>query len=143
MRGNRGFTLLELLVVVLIIAILATFVGVQVAGHPAQARITAAKAQMVVFRSALGVYRMHHGAVPTAAQGLAALCERPVVPPVPENYPADGYIESRRVPPDPWGRPYVYLSPGPEGQPFEIISYGGEGEPGGEGENADIVLSLL
>ena len=143
MRGRRGFTLLELLVVVLIIAILATFVGVQVAQYPAQARVTAAKAQLTVFRSALGQYRMHNGTVPTAAQGLAALCEKPTLPPVPDNYPAEGYLESRRVPTDPWGRPYVYLAPGPEGQPYEIVSYGADVEPDGEGEDTDLYLSRL
>jgi general secretion pathway protein G len=69
---------------------------------------------------------------------LAALCEKPVRPPVPQKYLDGGYLESRQVPPDPWGRPYVFLAPGPDGEAFEIISYGADGEPGGEGENADI-----
>lgn len=141
--GQHGFTLLEILVVVLIITILATVVGVNVAKHPGQARVTAARAQMVVLRNALGLYRMNHGAVPTPAQGLAALCEKPTASPVPENYPAEGYLESSKLPADPWGRPYAYMVPGPKGQPFEIICYGADGEPGGEGEAADIVLSEL
>ena len=143
MNKRAGFTLLEILVVVLIITILATIVGVKVAQHPGQARVAAARAQMVVFRNALGLYRMNHGSVPTAAQGLAALCAKPSAPPVPDNYPPEGYLEGGKVPLNPWGHPYAYLVPGPRGQPFEIVSYGADGEPGGEGENADILLSEL
>jgi general secretion pathway protein G len=143
MRRKRGFTLLELLVVLAIIAILGAYVGVQVAQFPAQARITAAKAQLKTFHQALGLYRQRHSAVPTAAQGLRALVACPTFPPVPENYPAEGYLDSRRLPADPWGRDYVYVVPGPEGLPYDIISYGADGEPGGDGDAADLVLSQL
>jgi general secretion pathway protein G len=140
---QRGFTLIEILVVVLIITILAAIVGVRVADQPGLARQAAARAQLGVFRTALSVYRMNHGQVPTAAQGLDALCRKPTRPPVPTGYPEEGYLESRVVPLDPWGKPYVYLSPGPDRLPYDIVTYGGDGEPGGDGENADLSVSRL
>jgi len=137
-RWVGGFTLLEILVVVMIITILATIVGINVAHEPGRARIAAARTQMGIFRNALQLYRMDQGSYPTQAQGLRALCERPQIPPIPSKYPADGYLESRNLPLDPWGHDYVYLIPGPEGAPYEIISYGADGEIGGEGEAADL-----
>lgn len=142
--ANRcGFTLLEILVVVLIITILTTVVGVRLANQPGEARVAAAKAQVVVFRSGLNMYRMKHGRLPTLVQGLQALCEKPVAPPVPSDYPPAGYLESPNLPNDPWGQPYVYLVPGPGNLPYDIVSYGGDGEPGGEGEDADLILSEM
>lgn len=135
---RAGFTLLEILVVVLIITILATIVGVRVANRPAEARATAAHAQIVNFKNALQLYRLDNGRFPTTQQGLAALCEKPQAEPIPRRYREEGYLDSRHVPPDPWRSPYVYLSPGPDGAPFVIVSYGGNGEPGGEGEDTDI-----
>ena len=143
MRTQSGFTLVELLVVVLIIAILATYVGVNIAREPGKARKTAAVAQIKTFKAALEMYRMEHGKLPTQEQGLKALCERPTLPPTPENYPPDGYLESRRLPLDPWGHEFVYLVPGPQGMSFEIISYGADGQEGGTGDNADLVSSEL
>ncbi len=143
MRRSEGFTLLELLVVVVIITILATIVGVKVAQRPAQARVAAAKAQIANFRTALQMYRMDNGRLPTVEQGLKALCQKPAIAPVPERYPEGGYLESRKVPLDPWGREYVYIVPGPDGEPYEIISYGADGEPGGDGEAADISSAAL
>ena len=135
---KKGFTLLEVLVVVLIITILATVVGVNISREPGRARSAAARAQIGAFKTALQLYRMNHGFLPTQEQGLEALVRRPETPPVPQNYPDDGYLDSSEVPLDPWGRPYIYLAPGTRGQSFEIISYGADGEPGGEGEAADI-----
>lgn len=142
-RCKSGFTLLEILVVVLIITILATVVGVKVAGKPGEARIATAESQIVNFRTALNLYRMDNGRLPTAAQGLVALVEKPVMQPVPEKYPSGGYLESLNLPTDPWGSPYVYIVPGPSGIPYDIISYGADTEPGGTGEEADIVLSQM
>ena len=133
-----GFTLLEILVVVMIITILATIVGVNVAREPGRARVAASKAQIGVFKHALQLYRMEQGHYPTQEQGLGALCEKPRVAPVPERYPEDGYLDSRNLPKDPWGHDYVYLLPGPDGAPYEIVSYGADGEIGGEGEGADV-----
>ncbi len=137
-RRRGGFTLMEILVVVMIISILATIVGVQVIPRLGEAKQSAARAQMAAFEQALGVYRLHHGRYPTREQGLAALCRKPTVPPIPENYPAEGYLDSSEVPLDPWGRAYVYFIPGSDGRPYEIVSYGADGEPGGEGENAEV-----
>lgn len=138
-----GFTLLEILVVVLIITILATVVGVHVAREPGKARVSVARANIVMLREALQLYRMHHGIYPTQEQGLTALVRCPEIPPVPQGYPDEGYLVSRNVPPDPWGNPFVYLVPGAEGQPFELISYGADGEPGGVGEFADLTSADL
>jgi general secretion pathway protein G len=137
-RQVRGFTLLELLVVVMIIGILGTIVALNVAKEPGRARVTAARAQLGIFRQALQIYQMDQGAYPTQEQGLRALCERPVIPPLPIRYKEGGYLESRNLPKDPWNRDYIYLVPGPDGAPFEIVSYGADGEIGGEGEAADI-----
>jgi len=138
MNDRTGFTLLEILVVVLIITILATVVGVNVARRPQEARFAAATAQIRTFKTALQLYRMEQGCLPTQEQGLSALCVEPVVRPMPENYPEEGYLGSRNLPRDPWKNDYVYLVPGSDGEPYEILSYGADGEPGGEGEQADI-----
>ena len=132
------FTLLEILVVVLIITILATFVGVNLVKEPGRARTANATAQITTFRTALQLYRMDNGFYPTMRQGLDALCEKPGTPPIPAKFREGGYLESRNFPLDPWSNEYVYLVPGPDGEPYEIISYGSDGEPGGEGEDADI-----
>ena len=136
--ARRGFTLLEILVVVLIITILATIVGVNVAKEPGKARAAAARAQLQTLRTALQLYRMEQGGFPTQEQGLNALCQKPTLPPVPERYPEGGYLDSRLVPIDPWGHEYVYLLPGSGGEPYEIVSYGSDGEPEGVGEAADL-----
>jgi len=143
MNVKDGFTLLEILVVVLIITILATVVGVNVAREPGRARVAAATAQIGAFRTALQLYRMDNGHQPTQEQGLTALCEKPSVKPVPKKYPEGGYMASRNLPLDPWGHDYVYLIPGSNNDAYEIISYGADGEPGGTGEAADISSSDL
>lgn len=142
-ESRSGFTLLEILVVVLIITILATIVGVNVAKEPGKARIAAAKAQIVAFTSALGRYRMDSSMIPTEEQGLQSLCVEPTVQPIPASYPSEGYLTSRNLPRDPWGNEYVYRSPGPDGLAYEILTYGADGEPGGEGEDADVRSSEM
>jgi len=143
MNARSGFSLIEILVVVLIISVLAAVVAVNVVKEPGRARVAAAKAQLVIFRTALQLYRMDNGRLPTQGQGLKALVERPTVAPVPRNFRPEGYLESRNLPLDPWSNPYVYLLPGSDGSPYEIISYGAEGEPGGTGEAADISTASL
>ena len=139
MSGERcGFTLVELLVVVLIISILATVVAVNIFNEPGKAKRAAAKAQIVAFKTALSIYKMDHGFLPTAQQGLHALVKKPASAPVPVQYPSDGYLEIRTLPVDPWHHDYVYLVPGSRGERYEIISYGADGEPGGEDEDEDI-----
>ena len=142
-NSRSGFSLLEILVVVLIITVLATVVGVSVVKEPGRARVAAAKAQLVTFRTALQLYRMDNGRLPIQAQGLKALVERPTVAPVPRNHRPEGYLESRNLPSDPWDSPYLYLIPGSDGSPYEIVSYGSDGEPGGSGEAADISTASL
>jgi general secretion pathway protein G len=143
MSEKKGFTLVELLVVVLIIAILATYVGVNIAREPGRARMTAAVTQIKTLRSALEIYRLEQGRLPTQEQGLKSLCEKPTLSPIPVTYPADGYLDSRKLPLDPWGHEYAYLVPGPRGTTFEIISYGADGQEGGDGDNADLLCSEL
>ena len=139
MKTKAGFTLLEILVVVLIITILSTIVGVRVAREPGRARQAAALAQVRAFKVGLQMYRVDHSMLPTQRQGLDALCRRPTSSPVPGgSYPEEGYLESRNVPQDPWGNDYVYLVPGRDGSSVEVLSYGADGEPGGEGEAADV-----
>lgn len=134
---RRGFTLIEILVVIVVIAILATLVAPNVFQHVGTAKSTTAKSQIEMIASALDAYRLDTGAYPTTAQGLQALQEIPSIDP-PANW--RGPYLRKAVPLDPWGRPYVYLSPGevnPTG--FDLFSYGADGQLGGEGENADIV----
>ncbi len=144
MRNHSGgFTLIEILVVVLIISILAGIVGVGVLRHPGAAKVTAAKLQIKTFKNALQLYKMEQNRFPTQVQGLEALCVKPSVAPMPESYPDDGYLDSRNLPKDPWGRPYIYIVPGRSNEPYEIISYGSDREPGGTDDAADISSSDL
>ena len=143
MRTGRGFTLIEVLVVVLILSVLAGIVGVSVWGHLSTGRQAAARVQIKTFKMALNSYRADSGIYPTQEQGLNALCRKPEQPPTPVRYPAEGYLDSRSPPLDPWGREYLYLMPGRSNMPFEVISYGADGEPGGEGEAQDISSSDL
>jgi general secretion pathway protein G len=89
------------------------------------------------------LFRAEQGQLPTQEQGLEALVRKPTLPPVPEKFPAEGYLNSPNLPPDPWKHPYIYLVPGRQNEPFEIISYGSDGEPGGQGDAADITSSNL
>jgi general secretion pathway protein G len=141
--SKSGFTLIEILIALIIITILGGLVGLNLARKPAEARVAAARIQIKTLQSAIQMYRAEQGRAPTSQQGLAALCVKPTAAPVPANYPADGYLDSRRPPLDPWGRDYVYLAPGRKGEPFEVLTYGADGEPGGTGEAADISTSDL
>lgn len=142
-RAARGFTLIEILVVVLIISILTGIVGVGVLRHPGRAKVSAARLQIKTFKSALQLYRMEQGCYPTQEQGLEALCLKPTIPPIPEAYPPEGYLDSRRLPNDPWNRAYIYLAPGRSNEAYEALSYGSDGEPGGAEDAADISSSDL
>ena len=139
MKDRRsGFTLLEILVVVLIITILATIVGINVMHEPGRARVAATKSKIATFRTALQLYSMDNGRLPTQEQGLGALCIKPTTAPVPQSYREGGYLETPNLPRDAWGREFVYMVPGPNGLPYVVLSYGADGEPGGVGEAADI-----
>ncbi|HMP74145.1 MAG TPA: type II secretion system major pseudopilin GspG [Kiritimatiellia bacterium] len=135
---RAGFTLVELLVAIAILSILVGIVAVNVLNQPSEAKVAAAKAQIRTLKMAVQMYKTDNGYLPTMNQGLEALVTAPTTPPTPRNFRAGGYLDSRRLPLDPWNNPYIYLVPGSHGQPFEIISYGRDGQPGGEGDAADI-----
>ena len=137
-RPRRGFTLLEVLVVLMVIALLAALVGPQIVGRVSEARATAARTQMELFSLALDNYRLDNGGYPTTEQGLAALRERPRRGPAPLRW--QGPYLRKEVPLDPWGRPYLYKSPG-ERNPggFDLVTLGRDGTSGGTGEDADII----
>lgn len=139
MNARRcGFSFIEILVVVAIISILATIVGVSVYPQIEKANVTKARAQIGNFKTALQTYFNDNGRFPSEAQGLAALCTAPTIPPEAKNYPEGGYLDSSAVPKDPWGNDYIYTVPGPGGKPYEIVSYGRDGKSGGDGVDADI-----
>ena len=140
---RAGSTLEEILVVIAIISLLAGVVLLNVAPQIGMGSQAAAKAQIQVLSSAATTYRMAHGRYPSQPQGLEALVRKPTQEPIPENYPAGGYLSGRSVPADPWKNPYIYLCPGRQNEPFEILSYGADGEPGGSGADADISSSLV
>lgn len=135
---NAGFTIVEILVVLLIISVLAGLVGTNMVGHMKTAKVKAAETQISSLASALRQYQIDNDRLPTMEQGLQSLVERPVRPPVPRNYPSGGYLEKIEVPLDPWGNDYAYLVPGRGGKEFELISYGADGEKGGEDYDQDL-----
>jgi general secretion pathway protein G len=130
-----GFTLLEVMVVMVIIGILAALIVPKIISRPDEARIIAAKQDIATLMQALKLYRLDNQRYPTTEQGLQALVTKPAGEPVPPNWKAGGYLE--RLPKDPWGHPYEYLNPGVHGE-IDIFSYGADGAPGGEGNDADI-----
>ncbi len=135
-RGlRRGFTLIEVMVVVAILAILAAVVVPRIMDEPAKARQAKVKQDIRAIESALDLYKLDNYRYPTTEQGLEALVEKPGGGPEPENYKEGGYL--RQLPEDPWGNPYKYQNPGEHGE-IDIYSLGADGSPGGEGPNADI-----
>jgi general secretion pathway protein G len=132
-RRQRGFTLIELMVVVVIIGVLAALIVPNVIGRADDARATAAKTDVNNLMQALKLYRLDNQRYPTAEQGLQALLARPTTGPAAPNWKP--YVE--KLPNDPWGRPYQYLNPGIKGE-IDVLSLGADGQPGGEGNNADI-----
>lgn len=136
-NSNRGFTLLEIMVVVFILSLLVAIVAPRIIGRTDDARVTGAKIQIRNFETALKLFKMDNGFYPDTQQGLEALIEIPATGRVPHNYREEGYWEERQIPLDSWGNPYIYVSPGLHGD-FDIMSYGGDGREGGEGKDADI-----
>ncbi|GAA6197999.1 type II secretion system major pseudopilin GspG [Pseudophaeobacter sp.] len=134
-RRDAGFSLLELMVVVVILSILALVVVPRVIDRPDQARAARAQADIAAISSAVQLYRLDNFRYPNTEQGLAALVTRPAADPVPKNWAENGYMD--RLPIDPWGQPYQYLSPGVHGD-FDIFSYGANGVSGGTGADQDI-----
>lgn len=134
-KSSAGFSLIELLVVLVILGLLMGIVAPQFIGEADTARTRTVFADFDRIKSALQIYKLDNYVYPTTEQGLQALVERPTLEPVPRKWKAGGYVE--RIPTDPWGNPYLYLSPGEHG-PFDIYSLGADGVVGGEGPNADI-----
>ncbi|MFW6080552.1 MAG: type II secretion system major pseudopilin GspG [Desulfosalsimonas sp.] len=135
---NRpGFTLIELMVVIVILSILAVYMMPRIMGRPEQARRMKAKVDIQALETALKLYKLDNGKYPTTEQGLEALVRPPDSGPQPRDWREGGYVEKGKISKDPWGNEYVYISPGNHGD-YDIISYGADGEPGGEGENADV-----
>ena len=130
---QNGFTLIEILVVVVIVGILGAIIVPNLLGRPDQARITAAESDIRSLANALDIYRLDNFIYPSTEQGLEALVSQPAGFPEPKNYSPDGYVKS--LPTDPWGSPYVYER---DGEAFSLFSLGADGTEGGEGLNADI-----
>jgi len=137
MSGRGGFTLLEIIVVVFILSLLVAIVAPKIMGRTDDAKIADAKVQIKNFETALKLYKIDNGSYPTTEQGLESLIEKPTTGQVPGKYREGGYLEQKKIPLDPWGNPYMYVSPGVHGD-FDILSYGADGKEGGEGKDADI-----
>lgn len=134
---DRGFTLIELMVVIVILGILAGLIIPRIMGRPEEARRMKARIQIESIETSLKLYKLDNGYYPTTEQGLQALVEAPTVGQLPRAWREGGYMEKGKVPKDPWGNEYVYLSPGVNGD-YDLSSYGPDGEPGGEGDDTDI-----
>jgi general secretion pathway protein G len=132
-RRSRGFTLIEIMVVLVIIGVLAALIVPNVLDRADDARVTAARTDINNLMQSLKLYKLDNQRFPSAEQGLEALARKPSASPVPPNWKA--YVD--KLPADPWGRPYQYLNPGVNGE-IDVFSYGADGQPGGEGNNADI-----
>ncbi len=133
-RDDRGFTLIELMVVIVILGILVGIVAPRIMDQPEEAKQVKARAQIEGLESALKMYKLDNGAYPTTEQGLQALVEAPSGA---KKWRKGGYLEKGKVPKDSWGNDYIYLSPGTNGD-IDIISYGADGVSGGENENRDV-----
>jgi general secretion pathway protein G len=137
-RCNAGFTLIEVMVVIIILGLLAAIVMPRLVGQTDKARYEQAKIQMRILEDALKRYKLENGHFPTTTQGLQALVQKPSSPPVPRNWPAGGYLDKPSVPLDPWGNEYIYVSPGQYGPDYDLVSLGADGLEGGEEYDKDV-----
>jgi general secretion pathway protein G len=137
MMNQRGFTLIELMVVIVILGILAGLIIPRIMGRPEEARRMKARVQIESIETALKLYKLDNGSYPSTEQGLQALVEAPTVGQLPKAWRDGGYLEKGKVPKDPWDNEFIYLSPGVHSD-FDLMSYGADGEPGGEDMNKDI-----
>lgn len=136
-KNVRGFTLIELMVVIIILGILAMYVAPKIMGRPDEARQVKARLDMASLETALKLYRLDNGMYPGTEQGLQALVAQPETGTLAKKWRKGGYLEKNRVPKDPWGNEYIYLCPGVNDD-YDIISYGADGVSGGEDKNMDI-----
>jgi general secretion pathway protein G len=134
-RSSNGFTLIEILVVVVILSVLAVLIVPRIMDRPDEARVIAAKSDVRAIISALKLYKLDSGVYPSTEQGLQALAKKPETGEIPRNWKSSGYLD--RMPRDPWKNDYQYLNPGLHGD-IDVFSFGADGQPGGEGVNADI-----
>ena len=134
-----GFTLIEILVVIVILGILAGLVVPRIMEQPEKARQTKARMQIESLEQALNIFKMDNGFYPSTEQGLEALVRKPSVGRIPKSWRENGYLDKGQLPKDPWGNDYIYLSPGVHNPDFDLMSYGADGELGGEGEEQDVV----
>jgi len=134
-NGNSGFTLIEIMVVILILGIMAAVVRASSGRLITLGTISAAKQDIATITQALNLYKLDNQRYPTTEQGLAALVKKPTISPIPANWKSEGYLD--RVPKDPWGTPYQYLQPGVHGA-IDVFSLGADKTSGGEGNDADI-----
>jgi general secretion pathway protein G len=137
-RNQDGFTLIEIMVVVIILGLLAGLVLPRILGQEEKAKVEATKVQIRSLEDALDAFKLDNGFYPATDQGLEALIKKPESGRVPAKWRDGGYLKPARIPKDPWGKDFIYLSPGNENREYDIISYGADNEPGGEGNNADI-----
>lgn len=136
-NNRRGFTLIEIMVVIVILAMLAAFVGPKLMGRTDEAKVKTTKIQLKGMESALKLYKLDNGVFPSTEQGLNALVTKPTVGVIPKSYKEEGYLDSKTVPKDAWGNDFIYVSPGEHGD-YDLSSYGADGVKGGEDKNADI-----
>ncbi len=135
--NNKGFSFIELMVVVIILGILATYIAPRFMDKADDAKMVKARVDIAAIETSLKMYKLDNDQYPTTEQGLLALIEKPSSEPVPLNWNEKGYFEKKRVPKDPWSKEYLYFSPGINGD-YDILSYGSDGVPGGTGKNKDI-----
>ncbi len=132
---SKGFTLIELMVVLVILGVLAAIIAPKIMDRPDEARIIAAKQDISSLVQALKLYRLDNIRYPSTEQGLQALVTKPSIEPIPTNWKSGGYLE--RLPKDPWGNPYLFLNPGRNGE-IDVFSWGPDSQTGGDGKDADI-----
>jgi len=137
-KNQQGFSLIEVLVVVVIMGMLIGLIGPNVLGQVDRARVTTAKADIATLSQALDMYKLDNHFYPTTDQGLEALVKKPQASPSPKNWNSQGYLKGSELPLDPWDNDYVYLSPGESSEPYELMSLGADARVGGDGYASDI-----
>ena len=136
-HNRGGFTLIEIMVVIVILAMLAALVGPKLMGRTDDAKIQTTRTQISNLETALKLYKLDNGGYPSTEQGLTALVTKPGVGVIPKSYKEGGYLEKKQVPKDGWGNDYLYISPGEHGD-YDLFSYGADGAKGGDNKNADV-----